>query len=88
MVCSYPENRTLTVAMRWRGMFRKYQNVFRSRYKAAAWAAGVMLTAYCTVPSAGDDPAAMVKAFAPQHKVAHHADNPWALDTPEPTGTP
>ena len=33
-------------------MFNKYQNVFRSRWKALWWAAGVLMTAYCTVPSA------------------------------------
>ena len=32
-------------------MFRKYQAVFTSRWKALIWAAGVCLTAYCTVPS-------------------------------------
>ena len=32
-------------------MFAKYQNVFRSRWKALWWAAGVCLTAYCSVPS-------------------------------------
>jgi hypothetical protein len=53
-------------------MFNKYQNVFRSRWKALGWAAGVCLTAYCTVPSA-DEP--------PQQTVAQHkAANPWALD--------
>ncbi|MXP30090.1 hypothetical protein GRI58_14875 [Porphyrobacter algicida] len=32
-------------------MLAKYQNVFRSRWKALWWAAGVCLTAYCSVPS-------------------------------------
>ena len=32
--------------------------VFTSRWKALLWAAGVMLTAYCTVPSADETPAA------------------------------
>lgn len=32
-------------------MFAKYQGVFRSRWKALWWAAGVCLTAYCSVPS-------------------------------------
>ena len=53
-------------------MFNKYQNIFRSRWKALGWAAGVCLTAYCTVPSA--DEAARKEA------VAHHKPaNPWAL---------
>ena len=33
-------------------MLRKYQNVFRSRWKAVMWSMGVLLTAYCSVPSA------------------------------------
>lgn len=33
-------------------MFRKYENIFRSRWKALWWAAGVLMTAYCTVPAA------------------------------------
>jgi hypothetical protein len=55
-------------------MFNKYQNIFRSRWKALWWAAGVCLTAYCTVPSA--DHTARQEAAA-QHKPAA---NPWALD--------
>ncbi len=35
-----------------RAMLRKYQNVFRSRWKAVMWSMGVLLTAYCSVPSA------------------------------------
>jgi len=49
----------------------RYQNIFRSRWKALIWAAGVLLTAYCTVPSPDEQPRAP----------AHHAHvNPWALD--------
>ena len=57
-------------------MFNKYQNVFRSRWKALWWAAGVMLTAYCTVPSAEDTQ----NQDAARVKVAQHHANPWALD--------
>ncbi len=32
-------------------MLAKYQGVFRSRWKALWWAAGICTTAYCTVPS-------------------------------------
>lgn len=32
--------------------------VFTSRWKAVLWAAGVMMTAYCTVPSADETDAA------------------------------
>jgi len=56
------------------GMINKYQNIFRSRWKALWWAAGVCLTAYCTVPSA-DQPA---RKQAAVHAKA--AANPWALD--------
>jgi hypothetical protein len=53
-------------------MFYKYQNIFRSRWKALWWAAGVCLTAYCTVPS--PDQSAQQQSAAP-----HKAANPWAL---------
>lgn len=53
-------------------MFRKYQAVFRSRWKALWWAAGVCLTAYCTVPVADQ---------ASQHYAKKHPAhaNPWAI---------
>ncbi len=54
-------------------MFRKYQAVFTSRWKAAMWAAGVCLTAYCTVPSAEQTEAKQAKLHA------QHA-NPWSVD--------
>jgi hypothetical protein len=55
-------------------MFNKYQNIFRSRWKALWWAAGVCLTAYCTVPSADHT--------AQKEAAAHHkAANPWAIDS-------
>ena len=54
-------------------MFTKYQNVFRSRWKAASWAAGVLLTAYCTVPSADETAQSAGPAAAPHDHV-----NPWA----------
>jgi len=54
-------------------MFNKYQNIFRSRWKALGWAAGVCLTAYCTVPSADQT---QKKQDAAHH---HKAANPWAL---------
>ena len=64
-------------------MLTRYSNVFRSRWKALIWAAGVLLTAYCSIPSKDDDqapmslapPAAQAPAPAPTH-------NPWALDKP------
>jgi hypothetical protein len=53
-------------------MFRKYQAVFTSRWKALWWAAGVCLTAYCTVPAA-DKTADHYGKHAPSHV------NPWAI---------
>ena len=48
--------------------------VFASRWKALWWAAGVMLTAYCTVPSPEDD----TPVPAPQTHPS--ANNPWTRD--------
>ena len=56
-------------------MLNKYQNVFRSRWKALWWAAGVLMTAYCSVPSP-DDASQQHPAIQAVHK--HY--NPWALD--------
>jgi hypothetical protein len=53
-------------------MFRKYQAVFSSRWKALMWAAGVCLTAYCTVPSQDQTDAQQAKLH-PAHV------NPWAV---------
>ncbi|MEO0061597.1 MAG: hypothetical protein RLZZ08_157 [Pseudomonadota bacterium] len=53
---------------------RKYQNIFRSRWKAVSWALGVMLTAYCTIPAADETGAGAPKAEQHRHT------NPWALD--------
>lgn len=53
-------------------MFRKYQAVFSSRWKALMWAAGVCLTAYCTVPSQDQTEAQQAKLH-PAHI------NPWAV---------
>ncbi len=55
-------------------MFNKYQAVFRSRWKALWWAAGVCLTAYCTVPAADQASDHLGKKHHPRHA------NPWALE--------
>ena len=47
--------------------------VFQSRWKALLWSAGIMLTAYCSVPSADED------AAKPKHE--QHV-NPWAKEKP------
>ena len=55
-------------------MFNRYQNVFRSRWKALWWAAGMLLTAYCTVPSVEET---LQSAADSSAEPAHHV-NPWA----------
>ena len=64
-------------------MFAKYQAVFRSRWRALIWASGVLLTAYCTVPSREESDAdaalaAIVDAQSGDHAPHEHV-NPWAL---------
>lgn len=49
--------------------------VFASRWKALWWGAGVLLTAYCSVPSTDQE---ATVAGPPAHKAAK---NPWALET-------
>ena len=52
-------------------MLGKYQAIFRSRWRALIWSAGVLMIAYCTVPSPEQEPES---AAAARHV------NPWALD--------
>lgn len=62
-------------------MLAKYQGVFRSRWRALLWAAGVCLTAYCTVPSADEDNGAILPGIVTPHaKATHEAVDPWAAD--------
>ena len=57
----------------------KMNTVFASRWKALLWAGGIMLTAYCAVPTPEQTAAADAEAAAAQaHKAAIR--NPWALD--------
>lgn len=74
-------NGTLTAACYARAMLRKYNNIFRSRWKAVSWALGVMLTAYCTVPSA-DETEAAKKAEVAHGGHGQNHKNPWARDDP------
>jgi hypothetical protein len=66
-------------------MFNRYQAVFRSRWRALLWSAGVLLTAYCSVPSPDEEDAgagaavAQLLGPAPEAKPARHV-NPWAMD--------
>ena len=52
------------------------KTVFRSRWRAVWWSAGVLLTAYCSVPSQDDD-----GGKAPAQVQQAHV-NPWAKDAP------
>jgi hypothetical protein len=52
------------------------KTVFRSRWRALWWSAGVLLTAYCAVPSKDDDAAKQARTAEP---APDHA-NPWAKD--------
>jgi len=54
-------------------MFGKYRAVFTSRWKALMWAAGVCLTAYCTVPSQEPSEAQQQSKPQPRHV------SPWAI---------
>ncbi len=72
------------------GMFKKYQAVFTSRWRALIWAAGVCLTAYCTVPSPDGDSATdraleqavgMAGGDMSGDRAQEHV-NPWAKDAP------
>ena len=48
-------------------------NVFKSRWNALFWAGGIMLTAYCSVPS----PDKSGDAQETRQESGHHV-NPWA----------
>ncbi len=78
----------------------KMSTVFTSRWKALAWSAGVLVTAYCSVPSQedqdeGKNPAADAAVSAVTGLMGSgsgaQADShvsPWALTTPTPKPTP
>ena len=57
----------------------RMNTIFRSRWKALWWSAGVLLTAYCSVPSP-DQTAQKQDVKAPAAK-SHHVD-PWAKSKP------
>jgi len=47
----------------------RLNTVFASRWKALLWASGIMLTAYCTVPSPEDEAGSATSSTA---------SSPWA----------
>ncbi len=61
----------------------RIRNVFRSRWQALFWSASMLLTAYCSVPSAEQTE----QEDAAAARVASHeraARNPWAKDDQAP----
>ncbi len=56
------------------GFGPKLNTVFASRWKAAMWGFGILVTAYCTVPSA--DQTRQEEQKAAQETAAHKS--PWA----------
>ena len=66
-------------------MVKKYEALFRNRWRAVLWSLGILLTAYCTVPSQDgrEDPIiGLIKASAGAHHKQKEAlrSNPWAVD--------
>lgn len=55
----------------------KMNTVFASRWKAAIWSAGILLTAYCTIPAADQAREQSAQKVA---KAAGANKSPWALD--------
>jgi hypothetical protein len=59
----------------------KLNTLFASRWKALLWAGGVLLTAYCSVPSAEETNAEdKVADQAAPHADSKPATSPWARD--------
>lgn len=63
--------------------------VFASRWKALWWAAGIMMTAYCSVPDEDGQrgPQRMIeaaKSLKDSQKSASTHKNPWALPDAKP----
>ena len=60
------------------GFGPRLTTVFASRWKALLWSAGILLTAYCTVPSQEQTAQKeAAQAAAAQATAAHHK-SPWA----------
>ncbi|MFP5396158.1 MAG: hypothetical protein ACLGHF_08350 [Alphaproteobacteria bacterium] len=58
------------------GFGPKLSHVFASRWKAATWSLGVLLTAYCSVPSPEQT---RQSEPAPSAAQVHHK-SPWSKD--------
>lgn len=62
------------------GFGPRLNTVFASRWKALLWAAGVLLTAYCTVPSADETAQQEAAQAAAAKAAAAHHKSPLARD--------
>lgn len=54
-----------------------FGSVFASRWKAVIWSMGILLTAYCTVPTA-EQPRDQAEQQAADAKAPHKS--PWSKD--------
>ena len=58
-------------------------NVFKSRWQALWWSAGILMLAYCSVPSEQQtEQEQQQKALKQQQQQAARHVNPWAKDAP------
>jgi hypothetical protein len=71
----------------------RLNTIFASRWKALWWAAGILMTAYCSVPNDDDKPdplvdlaVSMVKPAASATPSPQQHANPWAKDAPATSG--
>jgi len=62
----------------------KIGNVFKSRWQALWWSAGILMLAYCTVPSEKQTEQAQKQKELEQQQreAASRHVNPWAKDAP------
>ena len=59
-------------------MLVRQKDIFRSRWNALIWAGGVLLTAYCSMPSL-DEATSDGKEAHGRHE-SKQSTNPWALE--------
>ncbi|MET0587262.1 MAG: hypothetical protein ABWZ75_01970 [Novosphingobium sp.] len=59
----------------------KLNTVFANRWKALWWAAMMLVTAYCSVPSADETAVRVHPGSGPVDHLAKHPANPWAKDS-------
>ncbi|MBK6802715.1 hypothetical protein [Novosphingobium sp.] len=62
------------------GFGPRLTTVFASRWKALLWSAGILLTAYCTVPSAEQTAQKEAAQTAAAQPAAAPHKSPWAKD--------